>query len=225
MDLKVKAALESFFNTFSALEGVSPQKELNTLSDVFESDKDFMSKVEAMDEVFDSSPKLDALREVTFDLLLTNFFAEDTKKLDEDYLESKEWEEIENQTMDRGTEVLNLLLYIKECEDEEITPSLEDYLKEFLLVEEDEFQDEHRIYEDIIANQILMDSDLKEIAKVSQKLSPDSEVKDIFYPLMGYFFNVNPNEAYIKEFKQLSEDAPYDTAILEMLLAYATTKN
>src|SRR5690606_6013068 len=112
MDSKVKKALESFINTFSSLEGVSGQKALNELKDIFGSDKDFMSKVNALDEVFDSSPELEPLRELTFDLLMINFFAEDTQKLDEDYLESTEWEKIEDETIDRGTELLNLLLYI-----------------------------------------------------------------------------------------------------------------
>ena len=127
MDLKIKAALDSVFNTFSALEGVPAQKELNTIIALFESDKDFMSKVAAMDEVFDNSSSLDAIREVVFDLLMINFFSEDAKKLDEDYLDSQEWEKIEEETIDRGTELLNLLLYLKECEDEEIEPSLDDY--------------------------------------------------------------------------------------------------
>lgn len=220
MDNKVKLALDSLFNTFSALEGVSAQQELNTLVDIFESDKDFMKKLADMDEVFDSSPELDALREITFDLLLTNFFSEDTQKLEEDYLESQEWAKIEEATLDRGTELLNMMIYIKECEDEGIIPSLDDYLKEFLLVDEDEFQDEHRIYEDIIANQLLMESNLKEIAKVSKRLSQDSEMKELFYPLMAFFFDTNPNENTIKEFKELSEDPAYDTAVLNLLLSY-----
>lgn len=220
MDSKVKNALENLFNTFSALENVPGQKELAALTTIFASDQDFMSKLNAMDKVFDDSGQLDAIREVTFDLLLINFFAEDAKKLDEDYLESAEWEQIEEETLNRGTELLNLLLYLNECEDEDIEPSLDDYLKEFLLVEEDEFQDEHRIYEDIIANQILMESDMKEIAKVSKNLSDESEIKDIFYPVMAYFYNTNPTDEDIKEFKNLSEDAPFDAAILSLILNF-----
>src|SRR6201999_586870 len=107
-----------------------------------------------------------------------NFFSADVKKLEEDYLDSAEWEEIEQQTLDRGTELLNLLLYLNECRDEEIEPDLDDYLKEFLLVDEDEFQDEHRIYEPVIENQILMESPVSEIAKDAGKLPQDSELKE-----------------------------------------------
>ncbi|HTN20698.1 MAG TPA: hypothetical protein VL125_09490 [Pelobium sp.] len=220
MDIKVKNALENLFNTFSALENVSGQKELAKMIAIFSDEKGFMSKLEAMDRVFDDSPALDAIREVTFDLLLINFFAEDTKKLDADYLDSPAWEQIEEETLDRGTELLNLLLYLNECGDEEIEPSLDDFLKEFLLVDEDEFQDEHRIYEDIIANQILMESNLEEIARVSKTLPQDSEIRDIFYPLMAYFYDTEPTPEAIKEFKNLSEDPAFDAAILSMILNF-----
>ncbi|KHJ39215.1 hypothetical protein PBAC_05280 [Pedobacter glucosidilyticus] len=220
MDKKVKAALESLFNTFSALEGVSAQQELNQLIAIFGSDQHFMDKLSAMDEVFDTSAALDPVRELSFDLLLINFFAEDAKKLDEDYLESPEWEKIEEETIDRGTELLNLLLYLKECDDEDIDPSLDDYLKEFLLVDEDEFQDEHRIYEDVIANQVLMESSLLEIARISKKLSPDSEIRELFFPLMAFFYNINPDAQYLKEFKALSEDPAFDAAVLDLIVNY-----
>ncbi len=220
MDDKVQHALDNLFNTFSALENVSGQAAFNTIIPVFNGDEDFMSKVLSLDKVFDDFPQMDPIRELAFDLLLINFFAEDTKKLDEDYLDSPEWEKIEEETLDRGTELLNLLLYLKECEDEEIEPSLDDYLKEFLLVEEDEFQDEHRIYEDVIAHQILMESSLEEIARVSNNLDPESEMREIFYPLMAFFFDTKPSKEYLKEFQELSEDAAFDTAVLEMILGF-----
>ena len=220
MDNKIKSALESLFNTFSALENVSGQQELQKLTLIFDGDEDFMSKLMLMDQVFDESPKLDAIRETTFDLLMINFFAEDAKKLDEDYLDSPEWEKIEEETLDRGTELLNLLLYLKECEDEEIDPTLDDYLKEFLLVDEDEFQDEHRIYEDVIANQILMESSLEEIARVAKSLDMESEIRDIFYPLMAFFFDTDPDAETLKKFKNLSEDPAFDAAILELIINF-----
>ena len=48
-----------------------------------------------------------------------------------------------------------------------------------LLVDEDEFQDEHRIYEDVIANQILVDSSYEEIAKVAGNLPEFAELKEL----------------------------------------------
>jgi hypothetical protein len=220
MDNKVQLALEALFNTFSALENVPAQQELKKMQNLFNGDEDFMSKLLIMDKVFDDSPALDAIREVTFDLLMINFFAEDAKKLDSDYLDSPEWEKIEEETLDRGTELLNLLLYLRECEDEEIDPTLDDYLKEFLLVEEDEFQDEHRIYEDVIAHQILMESSIEEIARVSKSLDIESEIRDLFYPLMAFFYHPEPSDQELKTFKNLSEDPAFDAAILNMIINY-----
>ncbi|TAH03271.1 MAG: hypothetical protein EAZ15_03455 [Sphingobacteriales bacterium] len=220
MNTKVAASLKAAFNTFAKEENVNGEQALKSLEKLFSADYDFMTKVDKLDEIFDNESDLDALREITFDLLLINFFSEDAQKLDEDYLESAQWEAIEEETIDRGTELLNLLLYLKECEDEEIEPSLDDYLKEFLLVEEDEFQDEHRIYEDIIANQILMESGLEEIAKVSKNLSEESDMKELFYPLMAFFLDSDPDKETVTKFMELSEDAPFDGAILDLLVSY-----
>src|SRR6201985_3761739 len=169
IDSKIETATEAALEAFSRYNNFDATRLTAKFKDVFASDADFLSKVDLLDGVFDDNPKMEELREVFFDLLMINFFSADVKKLEEDYLETPEWEDIEEQTLDRGTELLNLLLYLNECEDEEIEPELEDYLKEFLLVDEDEFQDEYSIYEPVIANQILMDSPVEEINKVAFK--------------------------------------------------------
>ncbi|MFD2146577.1 hypothetical protein [Mucilaginibacter antarcticus] len=170
--------------------------------------------------MFDSHPQLEVLREVFFDLLMINFFSADVKKLEEDYLDSKEWEQIEEDTLDRGTELLNLLLYLNECEDEDIEPELEDYLKEFLLVDEDEFQDEYRIYEPVIANQILIESSTIEIAKAAGKLPEDSELKEIFYPMMCFFQNTTPTDSDKVEIAASAVDKEFDMAVLAILTSF-----
>jgi hypothetical protein len=179
-----------------------------------------MSKVGMLDEVFDDYPQLEVLREVFFDLLLINFFSADVKKLEEDYLDTPEWEAIEEETLDRGTELLNLLLYLNECEDEDIEPGLEDYLKEFLLVDEDEFQDEYRIYEPVIAHQVLMESPIAEIAKVANKLPDDSELKELFYPIMCFFHNTEPAEDAKSSIAAGAIEKEFDMAVLEILISF-----
>jgi hypothetical protein len=179
-----------------------------------------MSKVALLDEVFDDFPQLEVLREVFFDLLLVNFFSADVKKLEEDYLDTPEWEAIEEETLDRGTELLNLLLYLNECEDEDIEPGLEDYLKEFLLVDEDEFQDEYRIYEPVIAHQVLMESPVAEITKVANKLPDDSELKELFYPIMCFFHNTEPTEEAKNSIAANAIEVEFDMAVLEILISF-----
>jgi hypothetical protein len=220
IDPKIKSAISVSLQAFTQYGSFDAAKLIHSFEDVFGSDKDFMSKVEALDSVFDNNPQLEELREVFFDLLMINFFSADVKKLEEDYLETPEWEDIEEKTLDRGTELLNLLLYLNECEDEDIEPELEDYLKEFLLVDEDEFQDEYRIYEPVISNQILMESPVEEINKVAFKLPEDSELKELFYPMMCFFQNPNTTEAIKNNIAAKAVNKQFDMAVFSILEAF-----
>ncbi len=220
MDKQVEKAIKASLAKYSEISKESVSDFSKRITDVFNLDTSFTEKVTLMDEAFDDEPKIDFLREVFFDLLMINFFAEDVQKLEEDYLDSKEWEEIEEETIDRGTELLNVLLYIRECHDEDLEPELEDFLKEFLLVEEDEFQDEHRIYEDIIANQILMEASIEEIAKTSNELDEESELKDLFYPIMTFFYQPEPDKEDMDTFEKNSVDAEFDASVYALLASF-----
>ena len=220
MDKQVEKAIKASLAKYSQISNESVSDFSKRILDVFNLDASFTEKVALMDEAFDDESKVDFLREVFFDLLMINFFAEDVMKLEEDYLDSKEWEEIEEDTIDRGTELLNVLLYIRECHDEDIEPELEDFLKEFLLVDEDEFQDEHRIYEDIIANQILMEAGLEEIAIASDQLDEESELKDLFYPIMAFFYQPEPSMEEMATFEKNSADAEFDASVYVLLTSF-----
>jgi hypothetical protein len=225
MDNSIKDALAATIAGFqkgSALQGdaIEVKEIFEQLVHVFESTEEFMDKVALLDQCIDDNPKFDDIREYLFDLLMINFFAADALQLEEDYLESEEWEAIEDQTIDRGTEMLNLLLYIKECKEEGLDPDLDDYLKEFLLVEDDEFQDEHAIYEDIIANQMLIEAPFSEIARVQSTLSANSEIKEWFYPIVSFFSNPSFKEQDFEEYTTAAPHKSMDAAILASLLAY-----
>ena len=200
MNESIKEAMLSALGQFASVNNQDHKAFSQVLVDVFSADKAYLDKVASLDAAFDDHSLFEPLRELFFDLLLINFFNEDVRKLEEDYLDSPEWEKIEEKTIDRGTELLNLLLYLQECQDEAIEPELSDFLREFLLVDEDEFQDEHRIYEEVIANQILVESSLKEVARVSSTLSEDSELKELFYPMIGFFRDPDPEDEDFNEF-------------------------
>jgi hypothetical protein len=219
-DQKISAAITGALAAFSKYDSFNAIALNATFESVFSSDDVFLKKVDLLDEIFNDNPKLEELREVFFDLLLVNFFSEDVKKLEDDYLETPEWERIEEQTLDRGTELLNLLLYLNECEDEDIDPELEDYLKEFLLVDEDEFQDEYRIYEPVIANQILVESPPAQIAKVAGTLPEDSELKELFYPMICFFQNPEPSADELGAYADSAINKSFDMAVLEILVSF-----
>lgn len=220
IDPKIENAFIAALEAFSKYNNFDATQLTDEFADVFASDEDFLSKVDELDVVFDENPEVEELREIFFDLLMINFFSADVKKLEEDYLDTPEWESIEEETLDRGTELLNLLLYLNECEDEDIEPELEDYLKEFLLVDEDEFQDEYRIYEPVIANQILIESPVSEISKVATTLPEDSELKELFYPMMCFFQNIDPSDEEKKEIADNAINKEFDMAVLEILVSF-----
>ena len=225
MNPKVNNSLKAALEQFSEISKIDHATVLTELHRVFDLDAGFLEKVAEMDEVINQNEAFEPLKEILFDLLLINFFTEDVQKLEEDYLESDEWEDIEEETLDRGTELLNVLLYIKECEDEALEPELEDFLKEFLLVEEDEFQDEHRIYEEVIANQILVESSLDEVARVARSLPEFSELKELFYPMMAFFRNSNPDADELDRFNKNSINPGFDAAVYALLFAYNQSNN
>lgn len=220
MDNHVKAALTASLEKFSAISGNDSVELRDNLIEVFGKELGFLEKVAAFDAAFDWFPAFDELREVFFDLLMINFFANDVKKLEEDYLDSEEWANIEEETIDRGTELLNLLLYINECHDEKIKPELDDFLKEFLLVEEDEFQDEFHIYEDLISNQQLVDSSVEDICSHAGMIELGEEMEELFVPFMVFFHQPKADEEVIKELETYSNNKEFDIAVYTLITAF-----
>ncbi|TDG36373.1 hypothetical protein EZJ43_07580 [Pedobacter changchengzhani] len=217
MDNRVKKALSASINKYIEVSTINPEGFEAELIATFELDLNFLEKVKAFDEVFDSNPKFEELREVSFDLLMVNFFSSDVQKLEEDYLEGDEWAKIEEKTIDRGTELLNLLLYIKECKDEDIDPELGDFLKEFLLVEDDEFQDEFEIYEELISNQQLAESGIEELCKTAPTLNVSEEMEELFVPFMAFFFDTEGSESTTKELAKFSANKSFDVAVYTLI--------
>ena len=217
MNNSVEQAIVASLDQFAAVNKIESLAIEQRLVEVFSKDMNFLEKVAEFDEVFDEHPKFDELREVFFDLLMINFFTSDVNKLEEDYLESREWENIEEETIDRGTELLNLLLYINECHDEDIKPGLEDFLKEFLLVEEDEFQDEFHIYEDLISNQQLAESSVEDICSNADIIELSEEMEELFVPFMTFFLQPNTSETTQKEILKFSNNKSFDVAVYTLI--------
>ena len=188
--------------------------------ELFNGEPNFIQKLEALDELVDDYPEIASIREYLVDLLFIHFFNEDVQRLEADYLDSPEWERIEDETIDRGTELLNLHLYINECKEEDEQAELSHFLKEFLLVDEDEFQDEYKIYESVIANQILVEAQQSEIAKVYEGLSENDDIKDVFYPLMTFFSNIVFEQENYEEYLKFSKHKNYDAAVLAGIYSY-----
>lgn len=220
MNNTVKKTITASLAKFGEVNKTASVELTHKLTTVFEADADFMDKVEKFDSIFDEYPKFEELRETFFDLLMINFFTSDVNKLEEDYLDSKEWEAIEDETIDRGTELLNLLLYINECHDEQIKPELEDFLKEFLLVDEDEFQDEFHIYENLIDNQQLAETSIQEICENAKILNLAEEMEELFVPFMAFFLQPAASEQTYKDLEKYSNNKAFDASVYSLITSF-----
>ncbi len=208
-------------NTINALSALvknykdTPSGLLNELIELFDRQDDFLDKVKQFDKLFLKYTEFNEIQEYAFDLLMSHHL--DNNQEDEDYFESREWMDIEDSTLDRGTELLNMLLYITEANDNGVEMELGDFLNEFLLVDDDEFQDEHAIYEGLISNQELVEEDDKIIIEASRNIKADDELKDLILPLFLFFSN--PSE--IKPGAVLDKIKPVERAAYMSMMAYA----
>ena len=140
--------------------------------------------VKAVDALVDAHSEIEDLREFLVDLAILQVITGGGEE-GVDFLDSEDWQQMEADTEDRGTELLNLLVYLKDCAENEARPSLDDFLTEFLLVEEDEFQDEFFIYEPVIRHAGLLEGNAVEIVKVGNAQRED--MVELFTPLMLFF--------------------------------------
>lgn len=182
----IEHALSALIETYCNSKKITPvhQELINLLAqqDTFE------GKVQAA-ETF-CSKQCEELSEVIFDLLLMQHMS--LHKEDESYFEGEEWLEIEEQTLDRGSELLNVLVYIDEAKNEGIQISADDFMNEFLLADLEENQDEIEIYEVLIKNN-LSDAGIPDLLDLKNQMEDENPLKEIFVPLI-VFLN-NPDQA------------------------------
>lgn len=180
----VYASLEALINNHS--EDENRPDVLNQLAALlFNENVPFLERNKALDEWIDCNPNHAVLADVLFDILMVHYLSEELHE--EEYFDSQEWNEIENKTLDKGSEMLNLYLYLSEAKETEVEPHLDDFLTEFLLVGEDEFQDEYRIYESLVVNEDILDADLAGIRDVQKTVKPETGLQEYFVPIVFFF--------------------------------------
>jgi hypothetical protein len=156
----ILSSLQALLETYA--EGKNLANVYNDCSQIFVSIDSFENKMKSLDTLMNKGG-YGEIEEVVFDLMLVHFLSAFAH--DEEYFDSEEWEEIEEQTVERGTELLNVFLYINEANDADANISIEDFLNEFLLTDMDEFQDEFKIYEPLIEND-LEEADYDDLKKL-----------------------------------------------------------
>ncbi|MFM9944613.1 MAG: hypothetical protein ACKVQB_05210 [Bacteroidia bacterium] len=169
----------------------TPNLLIEKLSENFSSKDNFIKKIKALDSAIGEFKIPDDIGELLFDILLFNFFSEDSQRLGEQFFESKEWVQIEDVIIDRGTELMNILLYLQECKDSGIQFSIDDYLDEYLIGEDDFDSEEHEVYEAVIKNrdEIVL-GDLDTMVEIS-KANAGSPLGDQLLPVLLFFETKN----------------------------------
>ncbi|MEM7035858.1 MAG: hypothetical protein AAF570_02690 [Bacteroidota bacterium] len=171
----------------SNLSGGLPLAAFKDVRPVFSGGETGLGLLKEVDQYIDDFPDIEDLREYMIDLAVLRMLSEGG----EAFLESPEWARVEEETEERGSELLNLLVYLRDCQDMKVMPSLEDFLNEFLLVDEDDFQEEFFIYEEIIRNQSLIEGTLKQIIQTGNNQRNET-MAELFTPMMLFFREIEP---------------------------------
>ncbi|MCE2741362.1 MAG: hypothetical protein LW669_07755 [Sphingobacteriales bacterium] len=209
----VHASLVALIQHYSA---DNKQELIHQLTDVlFDTNLPFLERSKNLDAWIADHPTLEELADVLFDLLMVHFLSEEMHE--PEYFDSPAWNEIEDKTLDKGSEMLNVFLYLSDAKDNEVEPHLDDFLTEFLLVGEDEFQDEYRIYESLIVNEDILDADLAGIRDVQKTVKSDTGLQEYFVPLV-FFFQYAEGIADKGEWETGLDS--FESAILHTLIAF-----
>jgi hypothetical protein len=211
----VLSSLSALLNKFNPSNAAKAEKEVSAI--IEDSEENFLVRAKQIENWVEANPIFEPLADVLFDLLLVHFLSAEVHK--EDYFDTPEWEHIEQKTLDMGSEMLNLFLYIGEANENEVEIGLEDFLTEFLLVEEDEFQHEYRIYESLIVNQDLMDADLASIRQLKEDVKEDTGLKAYFVSIVLFFQYLEAGETSQKESLIDGLDA-FELAVYHSLISY-----
>ncbi len=211
--MAVLASLKSLLSNYNSEKAAAAEKEITSI--IADYDENFLVRAKLIENWVASNASFEPLADVLFDLLLVHFLSAESHI--EDYFDSPEWEHIEQKTLDMGSEMLNLFLYIGEANENEVEIGLEDFLTEFLLVEEDEFQNEYRIYESLIVNQDLMDADLSSIRNLKDSVKEDTGLKEYFVPIV-LFFQYLEDDSQVETLSQ-GLDA-FETSIYHSLISF-----
>lgn len=220
---QVKQAIVGLFSGYVAgNEGVNAERAeqlMLSLITLYNQADEFLDKVSQQDELFETFSEFAEVEEYCFDLLMINFFASDSRYLDEDFMESKEWADIEEKTLDRGTELLNIFLYLYEAQETDAEVSIEDFLNEFLLAEDELYQDEYFIYESLIVHQDLIDAGVADMLEVHKDIS-NNDIKDIFIPLLLFFNEDTDLEKVTKALNKKLTASALTVALLYSITAF-----
>lgn len=156
---------------------------------------DLMSDIKSLDALVQQYPSLAEYKEYLFDLLYVAWLSKQEEAGQEDWMESPEWQRIEDKVAERGTEMLHMLMYLQEVRDSEMKATLDDFIEGYLTDDELEFQDDLEVYEELIANRDWLDLTYVEMVAKAEAMEEETAIPELFTPLFCFF--KSPEKAQI----------------------------
>lgn len=186
----------------------------NIWSLITQTNTEFLNRIEQIDAFIKQNTFLSEASELIFDIALVYHLSIEAD--DENYFDTPDWLEIEDKTIGRGTEMLNMLLYIDEANSNDIQMSLQDFLEEHLLIEDDEWNQDAEIYEPFIANPDITEYEVDEIIKLKDSLNDEHLLKDFFVPFALFFKHIGSNN--IPDYS--NKISTFEWAVLQCLVSF-----
>jgi len=184
--------------------------------DIFEVHTEMPAQLKAFDNLMSLHPELTDFKEYCFDL----FFVQALETLGEDadaYMESPAWQKIEQQTEGRGTEALNLFMYLTEVNESDLKASLDDFLDGFILDEDLDYQDDASIYEEMMANRSWLDLTYAEMVAKAEAMEEETAMPEIFTPAYCFFKSPEKSAINLMACLQAGGQRKRNTAVSAML--------
>lgn len=153
---------------------------------IFRGSSDWLNWLTEFDKLFVKHPSFQAHKEYFFDIFFVHALSLQEEN-DEDFMESPEWMKIEAKIENRGTELLNVLMYLKEVQESELKANLDDFLNEFVLDDEFDYQDDAEVYEEVITNKNWLELTYSEMVRKCESVENETAIPEIFTPLFCFF--------------------------------------
>ncbi len=173
-------------------------------------------QIKIFNQLMSSYSELSEYKEYIFDLFFVNALALLGDKA-EDYMESPAWEKIEQQTADRGTEALNVFMYLEEVKESDIRATLDDFLEGFVLDEELDYQEDAEVYEEVMANRAWLDLPYAQMIAKTEALEEETAMPALFTPLFCFFKSPEKSAINLMACLQSGGKTERNTAVSAML--------
>lgn len=183
---------------------------------LFIQNNDMALQLKAFDELLKKHEELIDFQEFLFDL----FFVEALDQLGENadaYMESEAWVQLEQKTAGRGSEALNLFMYLTEVKESAIKANLDDFLDAFILDEDLDYQDDALVYEEVMDNRHWLDLPYRQLVAKAEDMATQTAMPELFTPLFCFFKSPEKSTINIMACLQAGGNHKRNTAISAML--------